>query len=552
MNTKTIFQKMLGKAIASVLICTLIIGLTACSSSDSQDSGSSTDNTDSSADSANDVTVNSIMEYLGIDLSDGSISIPNTCEMAVLQGTWSEMGKQYAAQASEQIRYYIASQMSADIASWGDIETVYAALPEYEAMIDEVFPAYLEFVQGVTDGLNEQNYNISYDDVLIAFVTLGPAEDACMAVSAWGSATADGLPYAAIHSDSSHAAVYALPAILAYPDDGNAFMSAVGFSNAYINEKGLVCMETMGYGFGADDNAAGLPACIAMLYNAAYADDAETALQNHQDKLRCGSGEIAQYIDIDGNAGILETTAANFAVRKSGENGETDYLIQANGWLTESMAESSGPDLPDNPVRYASAEEILKQNLGSLTIDDLRNSLSQTSWYDTENEEWVSTWSTDPDESLYSPENKDPKYGCAMRRVFDITNLTMYVLMGSENTLVSKVPESLGTYCAITLSDSPATTANLSLTESRSQIWYAARDISNDQEAGEDVAARIEYLDIAREAAYLALNYQTLAGAASDTTEQLTLYANSISASNKAQCYAKAAQSGDIADIIDK
>ena len=60
----------------------------------------------------------------------------------------------------------------------------------------------------------------------------------------------------------------------------------------------------------------------------------------------------------------------------------------------------------------------------------------------------------------------------------------------------------------------------------------------------------MEQFDIAREAVYLALNYQTIAGAATGN-EQLSLYAASMTAAAKAQCYAKAAQSGDPAELAE-
>lgn len=55
----------------------------------------------------------------------------------------------------------------------------------------------------------------------------------------------------------------------------------------------------------------------------------------------------------------------------------------------------------------------------------------------------------------------------------------------------------------------------------------------------------MEYFNIAKEALYQGANYQALGLIAADKKEQLSLL-------NKARCYAKAGQSGDIADLIDR
>ena len=100
-------------------------------------------------------------------------------------------------------------------------------------------------------------------------------------------------------------------------------------------------------------------------------------------------------------------------------------------------------------------------------MDTLREALSTTYWYDAASDAWNYTWTLDPDESCFSPENKDIKYGCVMRRVMDIEARTMYLLMGSEYTLISKVPGSLGSYAKLALGASLAADADAALTEAR-------------------------------------------------------------------------------------
>lgn len=477
-----------------------------------------------------------VQKYLGLDLEKEIFKIPVTAKLAVLRGSWRQMGCQYTHQASASIRYYIGEQTGMAFEAFSSPEEVYRVLPSYEKRLDKVFPEYLDFLRGIADGLTEQGYCISYEDILIAYLTIAPEPKACMAVSAWGKATRNGKSYAVIHSDSSHAGVYTQPAILAYPEKGHCFFSAVGFTNAYMNDAGLVCMATQG---GAGSSAFGLPACIGGLYNAVYADNAEQALKNHETKLRSGSAEITHYIDEKGNAGIIESNDSHYGIRYSGENGEMDYLLQSNGFWTKEMIKHTGPDLPDNRPRYVSAREILKRSMRKLTLKELVDALSSTDWYDETNDTWISEWSEDEDISMFSPENKSPKYGCCMRRAFDIEGRDMYLLMGSADPLVSKLPGALGTYCRLKLQSRPEETAETALEEARLQVWKAARYLSENTDR--EKSAYMPYFDRAREAVFSAQNYINIARAVQMESEKLSLLGKAVSKAAEAQCYAKAA-----------
>ena len=494
----------------------------------------------------------SILDYLGLDPGKKTIRVKSTAEAAVLRGSWHEMGVQYAMQASEPIRYLIGSQLRNAVAGLGSWEAVYKELPVYRKMVEDVFPAYLEFVDGVYEGLRKQGFSIAYEDVLNGFLSLSvPTGNAdCMAVSAWGEATSDHRMYAAMHSDSSHQAVYTQPMIVAYPENGHAFISAVGFTNAYINDAGLICMGTYGFGMAEGDMAAGLPICIGILYNAAFASDAEEALKTHIGHFRVGSGEIIHYADVKGKAVILETTAGHYAVRRSGEHGEKNYLLQSNDWETEEM-QTSNPvgAVMNNLYRYDTARRYIDERIGNLTMDVLREAISQLSYYDRETDSLVYEWSDDPEKRCFSPENKDTLYGCVMRRVMDAEKRTMYLLMGSQDILASKVPASTGTYAKMSLLKSPEETVAAALDEARQQVWNAARDLDKRRKNQEDIHPYMADFDAARDAVYEALNYQVLEGASVNPEEQLSLCAKSLSASMKAQCIARKLRLGDISKI---
>lgn len=368
----------------------------------------------------NAANTESIAEYL--DFNPETTYLHNYCYMAILKGTWYEMGTQYAKQCPDAIKRNIADKLGANLTNWGSIESMYEVIDEYEAMLD-FFPGYIDFCHGIADGLG-----IAYEDVFISMITLGVPDDACAAASAWGDATGNGEVYAAIHSDSPHQPNYFHPGIIMYPDDGNAFISYTGFTNAYMNEKGLCCMFTYGFGLAEGDIKKGLPICIGGLYNAVYSNTAAEAVDKHIKLCRVGSGEIAHYVDSSGDAYVLETTARHYAVRKSGDNGEIDYLLQSNSYLTEEM-QLSGGNTDDNIYRYDSIDQYLKENFGSITIDVLRNALSNTSYYNKVTDEWIYEWDLTTGE--WSPERKATRSGCAMRRVFNLSRLTSYILISS-------------------------------------------------------------------------------------------------------------------------
>lgn len=475
-----------------------------------------------------------IDEYLDFDTAE--VMLDNYCSVALLRGSWHDMGVQYAQQFPDEIKRFVAGKLAGYIGTWGSMDAVYEVLPQYTEMLD-FFPGYLDFTYGMAEELG-----LTQEDALAAMLTLAPPEFSCMATSAWGDATFDGNTYSVMHSDSSHEPIYYLPAIIAYPDDGNAFISATGFSNCYLNEKGLVSMTTMGYGFLETDTAPGLPACFGALYTSVYTDTAAQAKDAYIEHCLPGSAEITQFSDVSGDGYVVEATAGHYDVRTAGDFGETDYLIQANGWKTEEMQQSLPGDLPDNITRYDSVEYVFQNNLGKLDMDTMRSALAQTSYYDKATGQWIYSWNLENDESYNSPENKDLKYGCAIRRAMDPSTLTMHIMMGSEYDLVSKVPYALGSYCSITLNEDIASMVRMSEYNARLQIWYAAQDIEAARNSGKDVSERMEYFNIARQAIYEACSFRDLGALGADENEQLEHYAESLSLFNKVMTYARAAQ----------
>ncbi len=489
----------------------------------------------------NAATCEKLSDYLSFDAD--YVRLQPYCDVAVLRGSWYEMGVQYAEQYPDPIKRVIVGNIKRAIATWGSLEACYEAFPKMEEYVNKVFPEYLEFCAGMAEGLG-----IAYEDVLVGYCSVGaPEANACMAASAWGEATG-GDVYSAHHSDTSNVPLYYCPVLIMYPDKGNALVLSQGINPlGGMNDKGLSVCATQGFVYLPEDSDEGnlVPSMMCTLYPLVRCDNAEEAARTCVEKCVAGTGQIVQIVDASGEGFIVEMTPAHAAVRKTGEQGEAStYLIQANNFRSEEML-SSVPDFyPDCDYRYDSVDKYFRDTLedGVITLDTIREALGNTSYYDKETDEWKYTWNLAGDESLFSPQNKDITYGCAIRRVMNLSTLTMYVLKGAEYDLVSKVPYSTGAYCAIQYNADVGRMLRAAGYEARYQIWLATQDIEKARENGEDTAARMENINLAREAIYQAENYQAIADATGNEHESLDNYGKALSLFYKAQVLAKTAK----------
>lgn len=103
-----------------------------------------------------------------------------------------------------------------------------------------------------------------------------------------------------------------------------------------------------------------------------------------------GSPENMHFADVGGNACVVEATNSHFALRRSGENGESDYLHATNYFVSPDMQDSKPSDLrrTKNAVsRFITENRLLQDTLGHITLDTLERIITCREYFD--GQQWV-------------------------------------------------------------------------------------------------------------------------------------------------------------------
>lgn len=472
--------------------------------------------------------------------------------VVILKGTWYEMGQQYASQMPDVVKRCVSSGLSG-LLSEHTYEEGLNALDKQLDYYDEHAPEVTELFQGLADGAG-----IDFETVVLGMGSFYGG-GFCSTMVAWGDATEDGRLLAGSNWDTESGDSYFLPTILAYPDDGHAFLASCGFfGNIIMNDAGVVLTGSSGQSANEEDYGLGLPIISPMTFLAAKVDNAEQAKELYISDYSSGTGENFHVADANGSY-VVEHTAAKNAVRQAGDFGEKDYTIATNDFMCEEMQDRlySGEDFwDDNRPRYWTEERILLDDFGEADPDTFAEALGCNGFYIPENWEesgwapcfdpveletgWTKdSWNLDKYQGYWSPENREPSLKTTTKGIADPANMTMYVMNGSSDTLASGSPEGTGNYMAVTLCESYEDVAWNAQYYAYMQNWLAARDID---QSGKNVKARTEYLDIAKEATIVGENYSYRAGIASDEETKMELYGKAISKFCKAHCYAQLAQ----------
>ena len=237
---------------------------------------------------------------------DAKADPPATKGIVYVEGSWEEMGRQYGQQAKDAVQRGVASGLSGAIDKFGSYDKVVENLDKYTSIIEERTPELLELWKGMSEGAE-----IEYEHLLISEINYNPADNYCSTVSVWGDKAKEDSLIAGVNSDGGQANSTYTPAVVAVPDEGNAFISYNGFiTNAIMNEKGLVVMGSQGQEGMEEDYACGLPPCTGVFYTAWKCDNAAQAKDMYiEEKLGPGSGENFHASDTTGDAYIVEHTA---------------------------------------------------------------------------------------------------------------------------------------------------------------------------------------------------------------------------------------------------
>lgn len=518
-------------------------GLSACSTTTSGSSSSSASTT------ANVESVQQLAKKLTFDVNE----MPQATKKVVyLSGSWNEMGKQFADQATEELKRYVADGLSGTVATYGfdgarDLEEKYLTYYEKNA------PELVELYRGMAEGID-----LSYEDFMLGIISFYDtpeeeedserAADTCSNIAAWGSQTEGGKLIVGADWDSNGSTSYYMPTVVAYPDNGNAFISESSFQgNLVLNDKGLVVAGSSGQNAEEDDTGMGIPVMCGQWLNAANSSTAEEAQKNYLKHYTTVYGDNANLNDTEGGHVVVEATAAHNATRSSGDFGESDYLIATNDFMTDEMQSSllpAGSGYDDCRPRYYTEEAILKRNTGHATARTIADALGSTA-YTTDGTTWVEdNWNAET--GLNSPEAVSPYYQNIMKAIAVPEEGTYYVMNGCSNTQISQLPNANGTYVQIKLAASAEESAQAARETANSLIYSAGSSIDH---ATSDTTEAEKALNSAKEELVRGDAYLVKAGLQTDTRAQ-KLIGRADSAYLRAQDYAQKAI-GDPQAVLD-
>lgn len=541
MKTK-ITKKLFSLICALTLILSLLAG---CSSTTPSDSSS--DNTDSQATELTEVS-----DYL----IDPDIDPMDLEGVAYLSGSWYEMGQQYGELCDYGVkRTYLqmGTQMLDNLD--GDTEQLYEIINGYMDETKAVCPDLYDFVTGVDEAIEELDFvqcaigTVCENAYVDGSMSMTPGSDECETISAWGSATSSGHLLAATNGDTliDYTFHHYHPVIVMFPDDGHSVLGGTGASsNALMNDQGVLVLSSGGQQNRDDDVYEGNASFWATIYALAYSDSADEMLDKFQnDEFYHPVHGNTHVVDTTGTAGVYENTASHASLRMSGDFGETDYLIANNGYLTDEMQSSLVTDgtWDDCPVRYATVEQIIKENFGNVTIGYMHEAIASRRYY--LDGEWSDiNWSLG-DDTFYSSDSSFANDKTTVRTLIDATELTFYRQLGSSDPYNNSNPDATSRFFKLVMSESPYTMTNQANRDAQILIWYASRDLSttpnHDEALDENLNTAKDYLQQGASYGQMARMEQ----AEGNTAEANILFSKATSAFCLAQEYAQNAMIED-------
>ncbi|MGV9200146.1 MAG: C45 family autoproteolytic acyltransferase/hydrolase, partial [Promethearchaeia archaeon] len=161
-------------------------------------------------------------------------------------------------------------------------------------------------------------------------------------------------------------------------------------NNNGINDRGLSIVYN--YAYPLEIGKSGVPPMFLIREILEQCDSVKGSVELLEQFPRLGGANI-MIADKNGDLAVVETSSDRIEVRREGENGEKDFLICTNHYISPKMKENEVPRnsvytenapeyLQGKPVhkssilRYKSAYEILKnQGLGTVTLDYLNQNI---------------------------------------------------------------------------------------------------------------------------------------------------------------------------------
>lgn len=540
-------MKRTGKSLALILALLMVCALLAGCGSESTETPSpaAQEPTQAPVVSETELSDGSDAASLAELLSYDAESMPDGYKNVVfVSGSWYDMGYQFAMQVPDAVKRNVTSGISANVAEYG-WDAIRELAADCIAYYEEKIPETVQLWHGMADalGLDFETFAIGMVEIPATGVTTADDvtrnEEGCSSIAAWGDTTENGQLIVGSDWDSIGSDCYYMPAVVAYPENGNAFVTQSGWrGNLVLNEKGLVCTGSSGQSAGEGDNAMGIPVMTATYILAARCDTAQEAADEYLNAgLTSIYSENQSYHDINGGHIVIEASAAHHDTRFPGDFQDDNYQITSNDFMTEEMLSSllpAGSGYDDCRPRYWTEERILLDAEGQATAHTIAEALGADRYY--MDGEWIENdWSLDY--GLHSPEAFSPFYQNVAKSVAIPENGSYFVMNGCRNTNVSLLPNASGSFVQLILSATPEETAANARFTSNSLIFDAAKYVDET----ENKEALQEYLNLAKEAQIAGDNYTAQAGIAETELDALMLCSRAASQYLKAQSFAQRA-----------
>ena len=279
---------------------------------------------------------------------------PDILPVLILKGSDYEMGFQYGLQAGPSIEVNVEAAWAEALETYSRDEVI-RTLKANQHYIREYAPECIDIMKGMADGASAAGCVLAYTDIMLLNCTLpnpktstypaGAEKDRlppkkCSVCSAWGSATKDGTLIGMDTLDGGSDAMYGV-IIVAFPNEGNAYICGAQAGEIgdhfLMNNKGLFLGNSGGGGSPRDiDNNYGISWSCSLTHLIRFSNSAFEA----RDKLlpwQINIPENFHFVDTQGNACVVEKSAAVQAVRRPGDFGERDFLYSTNNYLHEDM-----------------------------------------------------------------------------------------------------------------------------------------------------------------------------------------------------------------------
>lgn len=366
------------------------------------------------------------------DYDPDKVTPTDTSQIAVLKGSWYDMGYQLGEQFKDEVIASTVYLVSGQIDTWGSYEDAVEAFQPYLEEADEHFMhekdgGLTDMIQGTADSTG-----MTFEDTMMLYIDAasevpantpsgtgegeakGEDEKDCSATMIWGNATATKEKgcIGAMKADIGYSDLNFMPTMIMYPDNGNAFISTHGVFGSTANEKGFMVQSPGGSVLNYDEvyRVGIYPA----MYLAAYCDNTEEAIAvlgnpettDREEWWPIGTDFNMVLGDAEGNACVFEIAGSERNIRYNGEtkyvgktdagdaiieNETSDYLCAANFYMSDNMLFTSrvspqaGLDegWPDGIIRYWSLEKHIQEAVenGGADAESLRKAMSSYKYY---------------------------------------------------------------------------------------------------------------------------------------------------------------------------